>query len=132
MNFFRRLFGKQKRATQSVTQGTDVTNKALNTVIFDSAGITHSIADGQSEFVTWADLKTITVVTTNQGPFVDDVFWVLAGDLSRCVVPSESQGMQELLPRLQTLPGFDNRALISSMSSTQNAQFLCWSRDVGE
>ena len=100
-------------------------------VAFDNERITRTLADGKSEVVTWEDLKTITIVTTDQGPFVDDVFWVLAGSVSGCVLPSEAQGMKELLSRLQALPGFDNKAVISAMSSAQNAKFVCWSRSGG-
>ena len=36
--------------------------------------------------------------------------------------------MNELLSRLQQLPGFDNEAVIKAMGSTNNAKFLCWKR----
>jgi len=130
MNFLRHIFGNQKRTTPT-TPTTAVPREAFSTVTFDNERITRILADGKSEVVTWADLKTITIVTTDQGPFVDDVFWVLAGSASGCVLPSEAQGMKELLPRLQALPGFDNKAVISAMSSAQNAKFVCWSRGGG-
>jgi tellurite resistance protein len=56
------------------------------------------------------------------------VFWVLVADGSGCVVPSEAEGTDQLLKRLQELPGFDNQAVIQAMASTDNREFLCWKR----
>jgi hypothetical protein len=126
MNLLRRIFGKRQRITATAA----VPREAFSTVTFDNEGVTRTLPDGRSEVVTWMDLKTITIVTTDQGPFVDDVFWVLAGsgNGSGCILPSEAQGMKELLPRLQALPGFDNKAAIAAMASAQNANFVCWNR----
>jgi hypothetical protein len=68
-------------------------------------------------------------VTTDHGPFVDDVFWLLIGEDGKgCAVPSEAEGMKALLERLQRLPGFDNEAVIAAMGSTSNARFRVWKR----
>jgi hypothetical protein len=84
--------------------------------------------DGKVERVGWADLQKVEVVTTGDGPFAPDVFWVLHGTDSGCAVPQGATGDTQLLERLQTLPGFDNHALIEAMSSTSNRSFLCWQR----
>jgi hypothetical protein len=80
------------------------------------------------ESVRWSDLEIVSIQTTDRGPAVDDVFWVLGGNESGCVVPSESEGMDLLLPRLQRLPGFDNKAVIAAMACAENREFLCWRR----
>jgi hypothetical protein len=80
------------------------------------------------ERVAWADLQKVEVVTTSDGPFAPDVFWVLHGSESGCAVPQGATGDSQLLERLQTLPGFDNDALIAAMSSTSDQRFLCWQR----
>jgi hypothetical protein len=67
------------------------------------------------ETVQWSDLQAVITMTTDQGPLLDDVFWVLVGKDSGCVVPSEAEGMNNLLVRLQRLPGFDNRKVIEAM-----------------
>jgi hypothetical protein len=77
--------------------------------------------------IRWDELAEVTIVTTEEGPFVDDVFWVLrAADGRELRVPSETAG--DLLGRLQELPGFDNEAVIRSMGSTENARFVAWRR----
>jgi hypothetical protein len=84
--------------------------------------------DGKVERVGWADLQKVEVVTTGDGPFAPDVFWVLHGTDGGCAVPQGATGDTQLLERLQTLPGFDNRAFIEAMSSTSDRRFLCWQR----
>lgn len=84
--------------------------------------------DGRVERVGWSDLQKVEVVTTGDGPFAPDVFWVLYGTSGGCAVPQGATGDKELLERLQALPGFDNQAFIEAMSSTSDRRFLCWQR----
>jgi len=83
---------------------------------------------GKAEKVRWDDLREVAIVTTDGGPWRDDVLWVLEGDDGGCVVGSEAEGAAGLLPRLQQLPGFDNKAVIAAMGSADNARFVCWKR----
>lgn len=82
--------------------------------------------------VRWSDLKAVLLETTDQGPFRNDVFWVLVGEHSRCVVPQEAAGSQELLARLQTLAGFDSAAVVEAMGTAENRTFVCWRRPEGD
>jgi hypothetical protein len=84
--------------------------------------------NGSVESVTWAELQAVLIHTTGDGPFVDDLFWVLAGQRSRCVIPDTAQGVDLLLEQLQQLPGFQNEVLIEAMSSTTEQMFLCWQK----
>jgi len=95
-------------------------------VEFDEAEVICRRSDGHEESVRWADLRAVLIRTTSDGPFVDDVFWVLAGEKGGCVVPSESAGVQELMERLQQLPGFDDQAVIAAMCCASDKEFLCW------
>lgn len=72
-------------------------------------------------------LGAVDLITTDQGPFVEDVFWVLTPrEGEPLVVPSEAEGVSDLLSRLQELEGFDNMAVVVAMGSTDNACFPCW------
>jgi hypothetical protein len=97
-----------------------------STVSFDDESVVCRRPGGLVERVRWSDLQIVFIETTDAGPFVDDVFWVLGGNVSGCVVPSESDGMSTLLERLQRLPGFDNNAVIEAMSCAENRRFICW------
>ena len=97
-------------------------------VEFDDTEIRRRRGATTVEAITWDELAAIDIVTTDQGPHTEDVFWLLANhDGSRgCAIPGES--VTELLPRLQALPGFDNGAVIEAMGSTANARFVVWRR----
>ena len=84
--------------------------------------------DGTVERVGWDDLQKVEVVTTGDGPFAPDVFWVLHGRNGGCAIPQGATGDRHVLERLQALPGFDNEAVIAAMSSTSARRFLCWER----
>ena len=76
----------------------------------------------------WSALQRVSIVTTDDGPLEEDVFWVLHHEGGTCVVASRAQGVEPMRKRLLSLPGFDQQAFIRSASSSTNAVFLCWSR----
>ncbi len=97
-------------------------------VQFDEEAVTCTRPDGMTERVRWADLQAVLIQTTDAGPAVDDLFWVLVGRqaASGCVVPSEAVGCDRLLERLQKLPGFNNEAVILACQCSEGQTFLCW------
>ena len=85
--------------------------------------------DGVVETVRWDELQQVQVLTTSDGPFAPDCFWLLRGpETTGCCIPQGATGDAELLDRIQKLPGFDNLAFIEAMGSTQEAIFTCWQR----
>jgi hypothetical protein len=94
----------------------------------DDAGIRRKVGEELSE-LRWDELARIQIITTDQGPFVDDVFWLFfSADGSSCIVPSqELEGRH--LAHLERFQGLDYEAMIRAMGSTDNASFLVWSRD---
>jgi hypothetical protein len=101
------------------------------TVTIDEEWITCRRGTARAEAVRWSDLKAVLIETTDQGPFRNDVFWVLVGANSRCVVPQEAEGSQALLAKLQTLAGFDSNVVVDAMGSAENRTFLCWRKPDG-
>jgi hypothetical protein len=100
-------------------------------VQFDDESISVIRQDDHRESVRWSDLSEVWIKTTNEGPFLEDVFYILIGkdQQSGCVVPQGAAGESELFGALQTcLPGFDNEKVIEAMSSTGNQSFLVWRR----
>jgi hypothetical protein len=95
-------------------------------VRFDDTVITRTLPDGKTETVQWNDLREVGILTTDEGPVGEDVFWMLLGASGGCAIPSGAQGMKELLTRLQQLPEFDNEAVIKAMGTTTNGKFVCW------
>ncbi len=122
------MFGYIKTKLQAWGQAP----KAREQVTFDDEGVTRTRRDGLIEHVGWDELLSVDIATTNEGPWFDDVFWLLSAGDHGCVVPSEAEGMGELLTRLQELPGFDDEAVIRAMGCTDNELFPVWSRERSE
>ena len=79
------------------------------------------------EEVTWNDLACVEIVTTDEGPFVEDVFWLFLAKDHGCALPGRLGS--EILAHLDRLPGYDAQAVIRAMGSTENARFRVWTRD---
>lgn len=76
--------------------------------------------------ITWEEIAQVSMVTTNVAAG-DDVFFVLVTKGGRRqMIPHNSPMSDELLTRLQQLPGFDNARFISAMASTEPAEFVVW------
>jgi len=70
-------------------------------VWFDDETVRCTRRNGHTESVRWSDLRAVLIQTTADGPAVDDLFWVLVGADGGCAVPSEAEGCDRLLERLQ-------------------------------
>jgi len=98
-------------------------------ITIDDLGVRRVLGDGKIEQVAWKDLVEVQIVTTDEGPYVDDVFYLLIGaNDTGCVVPQEHPQSDALLHRLQELPGFDNGKVIEAMCCVENARFVCWKK----
>lgn len=74
----------------------------------------------------WSHLSSVVIRTTSLGPYQDDVFWLFSfGSDGFCTVPSQAMP-DDVLARLQSLPGFDNSSVISAMGCASDALFPCW------
>jgi len=98
-------------------------------VFVDEVGVRRDLGDGGIEEVAWKDLVEVEIVTTDEGPFAEDVFILLvgAGD-SGCCVPLGCSQSQALLRRLQSLPAFDTGKWGEAMGCAENARFVCWKK----
>jgi len=83
------------------------------------------------ESVRWADLQAVWIVTTDRGPWEDDLFYVLEGIEGECTVSSEALGVPGLIERLTQLPGLDEEAYTQAIRCTDNERFLVWRRHDG-
>lgn len=94
-------------------------------VVIDERGIRRHIR-GTDESVAWDDLVRIEIMTTDEGPFAEDVFWLfVAHDGTGCALPGGA--VQEALwERLKQLPDVDFEAVVRAMGSTESASFQVW------
>lgn len=115
----RRLFRRRPPDSPGVTSQVEVTDE----------GVTRTLDDGRVEAVRWDRLAAVSIMTTSEGPFAEDVFFVLVeSPESGCVVP-QSLATDEFVSRLQALPGFDHKQMIEAMGSTDDSEFVVWRRD---
>lgn len=79
----------------------------------------------------WSELSDASLITTDDGPWIEDVYWHLQDEAGQSmIVPQGALGHEEFLAELQRrLPGFKNDAVIAAMGSTSNATFHVWSKD---
>jgi hypothetical protein len=101
-------------------------------VVITESAVTRTRPDGVEESIQLGDLSEVGILTTDEGPWQEDVYFLLIGSdgKSGCVVPQSAEGCDKLLSYLQKLPGFNNEAVIKAMGSTTNAKFVCWKRQV--
>jgi hypothetical protein len=99
----------------------------------DDAGITRT-APGLREQVAWGDIARVCIVTTDRGPWLEDVFFILdSRSGGGCVVPQDLAVRGGLLEALQSrLDGVDNAAVIEAMGCLENREFTIWEARSGE
>ena len=93
----------------------------------DDEGITR-IARNVREHVAWADIVRVRILTTDEGPHLEDVFFVVdAKDGTGCMVSHDLAVRGKLLEALQErLEGVNDKAVIEAMGSTSNQVFTIW------
>ena len=74
------------------------------------------------------ELQSLTVYTTAQGPWTDDVFLALAFDDETWILPPEHPSHQPFLESLTPELELDHQQFIQAMCSTDNKSFLIWSK----
>jgi hypothetical protein len=102
--------------------------KAMQSLMIDDWGVRRRLAQGGEEAVAWTDLAEVLLLTTDAGPFAEDVFFALrAIDGSGVLVGQGLATEHGLLGTLQArLPDLNNEAIIEAMGSTANARFVLW------
>lgn len=97
-------------------------------VMVDDETIRCTEPDGQVCEISLHDLESVAIRTTDTGPFLADVWWVLTGGGHTCFVPQGATGEKQLMDRLFALPEFRFDAVIEAMGCADNADFLCWEK----
>lgn len=77
-----------------------------------------------------ADVRAVAIITTDQGPWQDDLFWRFTLAERSVEVPASARGY-DILPDLLSkhFPGSDLGQMIDAMGSTENACFPLWAAD---
>jgi hypothetical protein len=119
------------RAGKNDTAKAKLNPEARNVISFDDRQIRVTYSNGETRSILWTDITMVGIRTTDEGPFLPDVFWGLHGvDKSPEVVyPQGATGDSALLEAMERrLAGFDNRKVIEAMGSADHAFFLVWEK----
>lgn len=74
------------------------------------------------------ELDEIGVQTTDQGPFIEDVFWLLKRGQMRIRIGDPHPVFKELMDGFSALEDFDWELFANAMCCTENRYFVCWKR----
>lgn len=87
--------------------------------------------NGESEFLfNWCDVVNVEIITTDKGPFVDDLWWVFfLSDDSYIPISGNAEGCNDLIDCIVNQLGEpDWHQIIESSGSCENASFQIWNR----
>ena len=94
--------------------------------VLDQRGIRRERSGTILEGVFWDELERIPIMTTDEGPFAEDFFFIFYGSEGGVAVPNRDAVELELLDVIGGISGFDHMAVILASGSTDWNEFLCW------
>jgi len=96
------------------------------TLLLTDSGLACEHPRQPREAIGWEEVIEIAIVTTDEGPFAPDVWVLFIGESGGCSIPQGANGFDMLFDVFKKFPGFNYKAFIKAMSSTENAKFVCW------
>jgi hypothetical protein len=84
----------------------------------------------REEGVLWDELERVEILTTDDGPYADDFFFLLEGRDGKGVAISNELAVKHGLVAIlqQRLAGLDNKAIIEASGATQPRRLLVWQK----
>jgi hypothetical protein len=95
-------------------------------VIVDNEGVQLHYRSAKTQSIKWADVQTVSIVTTNKGPVEPDVWLTLAGETAKCMIPLGGEGYDEVYYIVSKYEGFDFEQAIMAATWTDNREFVFW------
>ena len=140
MKFFTKLFGKKvsnnlkddfaNNDETNVSQSNKWEDDFLITITDDLVRVEHPTR--KTEEIFWKDIKEISYLNTDAGPFAPDLWLILTGDNNGCLIPHGTEGCEKVYDIVSKYNGFDFENVIEAMSSSENKQFLLWRKEENE
>jgi hypothetical protein len=78
--------------------------------------------------VSWKDIQTIKLVTTDEGPHDLDMWLALLGKKGRCVIPLGAKGYNKVYRMVSKYKGFDFGNAKEAMTCLDNEEFVLWTK----
>lgn len=87
-------------------------------------------SENKEEIIQWKKINKIKILTTDEGPYVCDVFVVLYDSKgNRVIIPQENEKCQLIIDRIFEFPNFDYKTTTIAMSSAENNWFEVWNKN---
>ena len=80
------------------------------------------------EAILWKEIDQIKIITTNEGPFLPDLWIGLFGKMNKCRLPQGAKGYDEVYDIISMYENFNFENMIAAATSTDNNEFLVWER----
>lgn len=94
----------------------------------ESIGV-RNLAQNATTELRWNEIDRITIVTTDQGPFFEDVFFAFEGRGIAIIVTHEDAVRLDLYEAIVAhLTGIDHEQAIAAMKCTDNNSFIMFER----
>ncbi|MEP3347415.1 MAG: hypothetical protein ABJN34_07755 [Litoreibacter sp.] len=111
------------------TRITTATQDGPGVVEVDERQITYFTPSGGGA-VSINDLARVTIITSDQGPYADDVHWLFEENGgTKLLIPNSAEGAAQLFDALSPLKGVDFEAAIRAMEATENDSFVIWAKE---
>ncbi|MCP4219262.1 MAG: hypothetical protein GY765_31805 [bacterium] len=121
MGFFSKLFGKEKR--------TPIHPEAYYKVTITDESVSVHHPKREPESIRWNEIEEISIINTDEGPFLPDVWLILAGNDSFCSLPQGAEGWEEVYEIVSNYEGFNFENVIKSSSCFGNEIFELWNKN---
>jgi hypothetical protein len=117
MNLIQRLFNNRKPQPE---------DQYIVTITEETVSVYHP--KWSNELVHWKNIHTALLINTDKGPWLPDVWLTLIDDNGKCMIPQGAIGFEQVYDIVSKFDGFDFENALKSMSCTDNAEFLLWTR----
>ena len=88
------------------------------------------IVSGDGVEYLWSEVNHVSILTTSDGPFCEDVFFVIKTDKGTICIDQSQATDIKLFEQFARLKGFSYEQTILAMGCTDDAVFPCWERDL--
>jgi len=78
----------------------------------------------------WADVTYVGILTTSDGPWSEDVFFIIKTDQGSVCIDHSQAVEIKLFEQFAMLPGFSYEQVVLAMGCTDDASFKCWEKSM--
>jgi hypothetical protein len=97
----------------------------------DEFGFTEVSPKGEGKTISWSEVQHVGILTTSDGPWFEDVFFIIKTDRGDICLPNGKAMEIQLFEHFKALPGFEYEQVIKAMGCAVDNSFPCWDRSWG-